>query len=224
MFFQTDATGLLNGPSPYNMKGHGDVAVSPAQIPANHVARWTSTVERGAANYGEPGTGEWQFLEDHRGDTLYTADGQYELGTDYQEQSFDGLGPLPAWLTMNAPSAPEPTLAEAQAGQLAQINAAFEKAAGALTAGYPEAERLTWPVQQSEALAWAADPAASTSYLDGLATARGITPAEMRQLTLDQVNAFMAASQQLVGTRQRLRDAINVATTVAGVRAVVWPA
>jgi hypothetical protein len=59
--------------------------------------------------------------------------------------------------------------------------------------------------------------------LDGLAAARGITPAEMRQLTLDQVNAFMAASQQLVGTRQRLRDEINAAETVAEVLLVSWP-
>lgn len=121
------------------------------------------------------------------------------------------------------PPAPPPTLEEAQAAQLAQINRDFEAAAQALTAGYPEAERLTWPVQQSEALAWAADPNAPTPYLDGLAAARGITPAEMRQLTLDQVNAFMMASQQLVGTRQRLRDEISTAETVEDVRAVVWP-
>jgi len=93
--------------------------------------------------------------------------------------------------------------------KLAEINAAFEQAAAALTAGYPESERLTWPVQQSEALAWAADSQAPTPYLDGLAAARDITPAEMRQLTLAQVQLFMASSQQIVGKRQRLRDAVQ---------------
>lgn len=124
---------------------------------------------------------------------------------------------------IDPPPAPEPSLADAQAQQIAIINAAFESAAEALAAGYPATERLTWPVQQAEALAWAANPAAPTPYLDGLAAARGITPEEMRQLTLDQVNLFLAASQQLVGLRQRLRDQINAAETIEAVRAVVWP-
>lgn len=164
------------------------------------------------------------MLDDHRHDELWVAHGQrYVIGEAHEGQTYDGLGPIPAWLYAEEPEAPEPTLEEAQAAQLAQINADFEAAAQALTAGYPEAERLTWPIQQSEALAWAADDNAPTPYLDGLAAARGITPAEMRSLTLAQVQAFQAASQQLVGTRQRLRDEINAAATVAAVRAVVWP-
>lgn len=117
----------------------------------------------------------------------------------------------------------DPALEEVQEQQIAAINAAFEAAAEALTDGYPATERLTWPAQQAEAQAWAANPSAPTPYLDGLAAARGITPEEMRQLTLDQVNLFLAASQQLVGTRQRLRDQINEAETIEAVRAVVWP-
>ena len=222
--FQTDESGLLTGQTQYPVKGYGDVRVTPPVAPAGHVARWVSAVERGALEFGEPGTGEWTLLEDHRQDTLYTSDGQpYTMGTDYEGQSYDGIGPVPEWLTADAPPAPEPSLADAQAQQIAVINAAFEVAAHALTAGYPATERLTWPVQQAEAQAWAANAAAPTPYLDGLAAARGITPEEMRQLTLDQVNLFLAASQHLVGTRQRLRDEINDAETVEAVRAVVWP-
>ena len=103
---------------------------------------------------------------------------------------------------------PEPTIPDVKAQRVDAINAAFEAAASALTAGYPEAERLTWMVQQQEALAWQADQAAPTPWLDGLASQRGITPDEMRQLTLNQVQLFMAASQMLVGKRQRLRDAV----------------
>ena len=84
-----------------------------------------------------------------------------------------------------------------------------EQAAAALTAGYPEAERLTWPVQQREALAREADEQAPTPYLDGWVAARGITPTEMRGQTLTQVQTFMAAPQHLVGKRQRLRDAVH---------------
>ncbi|WP_368647976.1 hypothetical protein [Castellaniella ginsengisoli] len=185
--------------------------------------------------YGDPGTGSWEVIEDHRKDKLWLAHGRpYVLDTDADGQTYDGLGPVPEWLHADEPPAPEwlhadeppapePTLEEAQAAQLVLINAGFEQAAKALTAGYPEAERLTWPIQQSEALAWAADNASPTPYLDGLAVARGITPEDMRALTLAQVQAFQAASQQLVGTRQRLRDEINAAATVADVRAVVWP-
>src|SRR5690606_6584603 len=210
--------------SPYADKGFGDVAVQPpAEIPAGQVARWVSTVDLNALEYGEAGTGAWQLVEDNRQVSLYTRDGLYTLGSQYGRQAYHGLRPLPDWLSTEAPAAPEPTLEQLQEQQVAQINAAFEQAAVALTSGYPDAERLTWPVQQAEALAWAADPAAPTPYLDGLAAARGITPEEMRQMTLDQVNLFLAASQQLVGTRQRLRDQINEAETIEAVRAVVWP-
>ncbi|MGB3289614.1 MAG: hypothetical protein WBA83_10085 [Burkholderiaceae bacterium] len=145
------------------------------------------------------------------------------LGADRNGASYNGLGPLPTWLYAEEPPAPPPTLAEVRAAQLAQINNDFNIVAAALTAGYPEAERLTWPVQQTEALAWAADNTVATPYLDGLAVARGITDIEMRQLTLAQVQAFQAASQRLVGTRQRLRDEINAAATVAAVQAITWP-
>jgi len=112
---------------------------------------------------------------------------------------------------------------QARDAKLAQINAAFNEAASALTSGYPEAERMTWATQQREALAWAADPAAPTPYLDGLATARGISPEDMRQKTLDQTQLFMQASQQLVGTRQRLRDLAYAAATQADLDAIMWP-
>ncbi len=107
--------------------------------------------------------------------------------------------------------------------KLSEINAAFTAASAALTEGYPEAERMTWPTQQAEALAWAADPEAPTPYLDGLAAARGITPEEMRQKTLDQTQLFMQASQQLVGTRQRLRDLVYEAQTPEDLDAISWP-
>lgn len=224
--YQLDDQGLLLHERGEPTKGHLMVLVAPPAVPAGHVVRWVTALHPviDTKTYGAPGTGSWEVIEDHRKDKLWLAHGKpYTLGADHEGQSYDGLGPVPAWLHVDEPPAPEPTLAEAQAAQLVLINTSFEQAAQALTAGYPEAERLTWPIQQSEALAWAADETAPTPYLDGLADARGITPAEMRALTLAQVQAFQAASQQLVGTRQRLRDEINAAATVADVRAVVWP-
>ncbi len=208
-----------------DIDGDRRVKVDPPVAPAGSVARWItalhSTID--AVTYGDPGTGSWEIIEDHRKDKLWLGHGKpYTLDTDQDGQTYDGLGPVPVWLDAAEPPAPEPTLAEAQAAQLVLINASFEQAAQALTAGYPEAERLTWPIQQSEALAWAADSTAATPYLDGLAAARGITPADMRAITLAQVQAFQTSSQGLVGKRQKLRDQINAATTVAAVRAIVW--
>ena len=117
--FQTDESGLLTGQTQYPVKGYGDVAVTPPAVPAGHAARWISTVERGALDYGEPGTGEWTVLEDHRKDTLWIARGQpYTIGDDHGGQSYDGIGPLPAWLSATEPPAPEPTPAELRTAKI----------------------------------------------------------------------------------------------------------
>lgn len=228
MYQLDDQSLLLGDPSQAIQaatKGHLQVLVAPPVVPAGHVARWVTALHPvvDTETYGDPDTGSWEVIEDHRKDSLWLSHGElYTLNADADGQTYDGLGAIPAWLHADEPPAPEPTLEEAQAAQLLQVNASFEAAAQALTAGYPEAERLTWPIQQVEALAWAADNSAATPYLDGLADARGITSAEMRTLTLAQVQAFQQASQQLVGARQRLRDEINAAATVADVRVVVW--
>lgn len=109
------------------------------------------------------------------------------------------------------PSPPDesPSIEEARRRKHAEINDAFESAASALTVGYPETERLTWTVQLQEVLAWDANSQAATPYLDGLAIERGISAIDMRTKTLEQVRQFLAASQVLVGKRQRLRDAVN---------------
>lgn len=130
-------------------------------------------------------------------------------------------GPVAAYVPPPVPAAP--VLEDIKAAQTQKVNSAFEQAAQELTAGYPEAERLTWPAQQAEALAWGADSSTPTPYLDGIASARGVNPADMRQMTLAQVQAFQSASQYLVGTRQRLRDAINAAETEQAVLGVRWP-
>ena len=116
------------------------------------------------------------------------------------------------------------TLDERRAIQQRVVDQAFEDAAAALTGGYPASERMTWPTQQAEVLAWEAKPSAPTPYLDGIAAARGIPVAEMRSKTLEAVKSFLAASQALVGRRQALRDAIATATTQSAIQAVTWTA
>ncbi|AZS78748.1 hypothetical protein ELS24_10025 [Achromobacter spanius] len=119
------------------------------------------------------------------------------------------------------PQAPR-SLQEAKVQKIYDIDLAFEQEAAILISGYPSSERLTWPAQQAEALAWKADPAASTPYLDSLAAARGIDAADMRKRTLDQIELFMTASGPMLGKRQRLRDEVNQAKSVEELNAITW--
>lgn len=109
-----------------------------------------------------------------------------------------------------------------RAAKLQEINEGFEAACAALTEGYPGTEKLTWPTQHAEAIAWGADPTAPTPYLDGLAVARNIDPLDLREKTLYKVQLFLQASQFLVGTRQWLEDKINVASA-AELEQIHWP-
>lgn len=222
--FQTDAHGLFCGQSPYQEKGFGDVAVAPpGSIPVGKVALWVSRLEKLDIQFGDEGTGEWQLVDDNRQSTLYTPDGPYTLGESYFGQTYDGLGVLPTWLSVEPGPEVEPSLEQLREQQLAVVNAGFERAVLELTAGYPATERLTWPVQQAEALAWSTDSSAATPYLDGIAAARGISLDVMRQKTLAQVRLFLQMTQQFIGVRQGLRDQIDAAASEAAVKAVVWP-
>ncbi|CAM5440922.1 hypothetical protein [Alcaligenes faecalis] len=222
--FQTDAHGLFCGQSPYQEKGFGDVAVAPpSTIPVGKVACWVSRLETLDIQYGDAGTGEWQLVDDNRQVTLYTPDGPYTLGESYFGQTYDGLGVLPSWLSVEPGPGAELSLEQLREQQLALVNAGFERAVLELTAAYPATERLTWPVQQAEVLAWSTDSSAATPYLDGIATARGIALDEMRQKTLAQVRSFLQVTQQFIGVRQGLRDQIDAAVSEAAVKAIVWP-
>jgi len=234
--YNVDADGVFLYTTQRRGYGARMVAVAPPEIPVGQLAYWKSDKHE----FADPTwrtDGQWILATDNRKATLYSQDGEYSLKADHNGDSYNGIGDLPDWLTLIPRPSQYHDLVDGQwtldaqaqldgtrTSQLAVVNAAFESAAAALTTGYPEAERLTWSVQQQEALAWQADNSAATPYLDGLAAARGITAAEMRSLTLAQVQAFMAASQQMVGTRQKLRDQINAATTVEEMLAVQWPA
>lgn len=117
---------------------------------------------------------------------------------------------------------PAPDLAEVKRAQLHLINQAFDMRYAVVTEGYPQGEKETWPDQKAEALAWAADPAVATPYLDGIAAQRQMDPIEFRQRTLAKVHLFTQVSQVLVGRRQRYEDLIAAAETTEAVAAIVW--
>jgi hypothetical protein len=108
-----------------------------------------------------------------------------------------------------------------KAATLLKVNAEFEKATSALTAGYPPSEKNSWPNQTNEAMAWYADNATPTPYLDALAGYRGLDLVDYRQRTVNKVLRYKAASALLIGTRQKYADQIDAATTAEDLDAIV---
>lgn len=116
-------------------------------------------------------------------------------------------------------------LSDARAAKLSEINRAAQAAAQALIAGYPDFEQKTWDRQRTECEAWfAADaPTADLApWCSACAAARGIELAGFMDKVRENVDAFLAASAQIAGARQKLVDATAVATTVAEINAISW--
>lgn len=104
--------------------------------------------------------------------------------------------------------------------KLAEINDACETAMQALTATYPDTERLTFDQQKAEALAYQADNNADCPMLRPLAEARGMSMDELCGRVLAKAAAFSAAVGRLMGERQRMEDALDACGNVAEVEAV----
>ena len=115
---------------------------------------------------------------------------------------------------------PGPTLDEAKAAKLSEINAAADRAIGTLTATYPDREISTFDKQESEARAYAADPTASTPLLSALATTRGIPLPDLVERVLAKADAFAVASGSIIGQRQALEDRLDACTTMEEVQGI----
>ena len=115
---------------------------------------------------------------------------------------------------------PVPTLEEAKADKLEEINAAADSAIAMLTATYPNREIATFDKQEAEARAYAADPTASTPLLSALSQARGIELPELVRRVIAKADAFAVASGSIIGQRQALEDRLDACTTMEEVRAI----
>lgn len=97
-----------------------------------------------------------------------------------------------------------------RASRLSENTTAYNGATTALTADYPQLEKDTWPTQNEEANAWAADPvAAHTPWIDRAAAERGIDREEYIRRTLVKAQQFKIMSAFLTGRRQRYEDQIK---------------
>ena len=96
---------------------------------------------------------------------------------------------------------------------------------GALKAGYPDGEVVSWDQQVIEARAREVSPTAVTPLLSAIAAQRGIDVTTLAGRVLEKANAYAVASGSIIGARQRLEDAINAANTVEALSAIntEWP-
>lgn len=114
------------------------------------------------------------------------------------------------------------TIQAARDEKLAQINAACEAELAGIRAQYPQAEIDSWPQQELEAAAWTANNATPTPLLDAIATARGVTKADLVTFVQANATAFKALAGAAFGKRQALRAQIDAATTVRDVLLISW--
>ena len=115
---------------------------------------------------------------------------------------------------------PVPTLEEAKAAKLSEINTAADAAIAALTATYPDRELATFDKQESEARAYAADATAPAPLLSALAEARGIPLPDLVERVIAKADAFAVASGSVIGRRQALEDRLDACTTLEEVQAI----
>lgn len=113
-----------------------------------------------------------------------------------------------------------PTLEEAKAAKLVEINMACQRALEALTPTYPERELTTFDKQEQEARAWLKDDTSPTPFLSALAAGRGIELSVLVDKVIAKADAFAVASGFIIGQRQALEDRLDACETAEEVEAV----
>lgn len=215
--------------------GFRHVAVAPPAIPEGKLARWESPVDP-TTSVEYSSVGAWVVTSDNRKIDLYTDAGKYVLGSEYQGQSFDGIGEIPSWLTSIAkPSSfhnlvdgvwvldVEAELAAAKTAKQLQIDAARDLALnGGFVHNGHTYQSDSKSIQRISAIATLSlmDPNYSTPYIT----------ADNTIVILDAVaigSLGLAAAQHeatLVFQARTLKDQVLAATTKAEVDVIQWVA
>lgn len=238
---QVDKNNVVVGDAPYTRQvpcqGHLQVLVALPEIPAGHTAQWSTTLDPVAdtVTWGTEGTGTWETPEDHRKDTLWTAyQAQYTIGSEVGGQTYDGLGPVPAWLHADEPPLP---LKDAKAAKIAElsaecatrITAGFESSALGAAHHYP-ANNTDQRNLASSVLAslipdlpvgwttpfWCADAAGDWAM-------RPHTAAQIQQVGQDGKAAILALMTKNEALAQQVNAVTDDATGNVTVEQITWP-
>lgn len=158
---------------------------------------------------------EWQ--SEIKGSTAYKG----EANAVWDAPSFED-GCTPYYRDGTWVNVPDPTLEEAKAAKLTEINAACDAILDAAVSSYPQSEVLTFDQQVDEVRAYQAGGKASDApLLSALASARGITLDDLIQRVISKRQAFSMLSGYVIGHRQRLEDRLDECQTTDEVKAIV---
>lgn len=146
----------------------------------------------------------WEILPDFRGEVVFTKGG---------EQVWQKIGSLPDSVSLTPLETTN--LADLKAAMLTNLNAVAQNFVDAHSGAsqVPDFELATWPLQSTEAQAWAANKSAATPILDGIAAARGLDKDKLKAAALKKSLAYSALSAIVAGQRQAIQDQIEAAKT-----------
>jgi len=127
-------------------------------------------------------------------------------------------------LHINEMTQAERDFANAKKVKLQEASSECEKALSVITNQYPEAEMKTWAQQLTNAEAYVANPiaGANESYLQPLATARGVTVLEIANLIIDKGFLFDVVSVTEIAKRQAMEKAATNALTIDELKLVTY--
>jgi hypothetical protein len=95
------------------------------------------------------------------------------------------------------------------------LDETYDKRLQALNLTASELEKDSWPEQRAEAQAYVANNTASCPLLQALATARGITLADMVQKVLDAISSYNAQVAALLAAKQVVETEIKSCNSIA---------
>ena len=125
---------------------------------------------------------------------------------------------------IDPPPPPEPTLTEAKAAKLQEINAACDDILNALVYDYPASEIQTFAQQATEATEYRKSSGDMAGYLppllSTLAHARGVPLPELANRVLAKHETFSQVAGLVIGQRQALEDQLKLAETVDDVLSI----
>lgn len=105
---------------------------------------------------------------------------------------------------------PKPTFDELKQQLIDKINNSYSTKVKEIASKYPDTERDTWSIQQSEWTEWIKNPSSTkTPFVDTLAQARGISREEMLKRIGENVKLFA----YLLGLKQQFLDKAKKAKT-----------
>lgn len=146
-----------------------------------------------------------------------------ELQRRFPGAEFSVIGGDIVWHGDGAPSPEE--IADARLAVLrddksAEIAADFAAACDAIRAGYAPDEIQSWPQQQAQAEAYAADNNAVVPLLTAMAKARGVAVDVLASRIIANAATYSAAYGQALGIKQARQDALDAALTIAQIEAI----